>query len=935
MIEDKNEWPRYPYPGIRPFDFSEERNESLIFYGREAQVNELIGILSTSQFVAVLGPSGCGKSSLIRAGLIPKLERGYLHKAGRHWTAVKIEPGSNPVKNLSRAFITASHKKQSNFLDRYSVDKLEKRFLKRSDALVELFDEAEGSSIFNDNSNVLLLVDQFEEIFRRDLCSDKDASDLIDLLLNVFHDPPERLFVVLTMRTDSIDKCSGYPGLPGVLTKTMYLVDKIDRAGIRDAITKPIRSPFYNGIVDPKFLRWIENSMATEGLYDSDTLPLMQHAVLSAWQKAKTNKEHSSSEEKLVLSNRNDDFNNLAELLSQDADSILETIKNNGQLHIAETMLRLLGKKESDGSYNRRVTSPEEIATISKCKIKEAQEVINEFTNERVSFLRWKENETKVDISHESLIRKWKKFTELVDDETQKANSFKNLLRKAGEAAQIAGRGNDDDSCYFTGYFASQLNNICERVKIIFSIFSDKINFLNRSQVDDYIKLWGEAGSIENWAERYIKEQDGHSKCSFKTAEKYLNDSKWRNTSLRYIRYSFAGLFVLSVFWGGWRYVEDQKEAFIEEFNKGMEASKSGKSDVAIKHFKSAIKEKDDYPQAHFYLGEEYAKVLNKGGESEYREMAVDSYIRTIDEDGDKRYQIAHVKLIENLLILNKKDVSKYDPYSHYDKIGKIILPDQNLQIGTLFLNHNSFKSIDKSIGCFKGVIENKDRLTGEKYIPYLELGKAIFTKINLYSPQLIDQSETTYQGYSMSENEKIELTREALKNLNKAYDLSNKEDTGICRMILNRYIHSKEGFSLMYSENKSHGSPHINILSNYHCASLTDHANYGHYLFKEEHFSDATKVLERVVENQKGDEKAQTLLNIAYSYFQNGKYSIALSRYQEALLIDKYLTEAYWGAEFCYRHLGEHDKAKTAKTRAQGMAVWKWNKYATTDERE
>ena len=55
---------RKPYPGLRPF----REDESDLFFGRDRQIDELLGRLQRHRFIAVTGPSGCGKSSLIKAG---------------------------------------------------------------------------------------------------------------------------------------------------------------------------------------------------------------------------------------------------------------------------------------------------------------------------------------------------------------------------------------------------------------------------------------------------------------------------------------------------------------------------------------------------------------------------------------------------------------------------------------------------------------------------------------------------------------------------------------------------------------------------------------------------------------------------------------------------------------------------------------------------
>ena len=50
--------------------------------------------LERNRFLAVLGVSGSGKSSLVRAGLIPALERGRVSEAGRRWRIVVTRPAA-------------------------------------------------------------------------------------------------------------------------------------------------------------------------------------------------------------------------------------------------------------------------------------------------------------------------------------------------------------------------------------------------------------------------------------------------------------------------------------------------------------------------------------------------------------------------------------------------------------------------------------------------------------------------------------------------------------------------------------------------------------------------------------------------------------------------------------------------------------------------
>jgi energy-coupling factor transporter ATP-binding protein EcfA2 len=422
-----------PYPGLRPFDISAERDESVIFFGRKKQVYELIDRLATSNFIAVLGPSGCGKSSLIRAGVIPNLKKGYLDRAGARWTSIMMEPGGQPVRALATGLHNALVEAASGgkVPDLFTTDEIEQRLNRRPDALVTFFEEQESVSAFDPESNILILVDQFEEIFRQDMTAEPDAQHFINLIMNVYHDPPKRLYIILAMRTDFIKQSACYPGLPTVLSRTMCLIDKIDKLGLREAITEPVKLKFYQGEISEDLTKEILKQMDSEGPYDPDLLPLMQHALLWGWQKT-LHKTQPETDEKTVL--RLEDFSaftDLADCLSKHADAIFNGLTDEQQ-RIAEIMFRLLCDVTPDGTKIRRVTSVDEIVAVAACRNSEdVRTVIDAFMSNGAGFIRWKDEGKKLDVSHESFIRKWNRFNVWADREAKKAKKYIELQSRA------------------------------------------------------------------------------------------------------------------------------------------------------------------------------------------------------------------------------------------------------------------------------------------------------------------------------------------------------------------------------------------------------------------------------------------------------------------------------------------------------------------------
>lgn len=429
-LKAQKKWPDMPYPGLRPFEITEEIDESLIFFGRQNQVFELIDRLAESHLVAVIGPSGCGKSSLVLVGLIPSLEYGYLYKAGARWVTTIMEPGSHPIQALSEALSYAVAKSDASNGPKQrsgTTSDFKARLQKQPDALVEFSDEI--PLIFGERTNLLILIDQFEELFREDLTSPQEALDLINLILNVFNARPDRLYIVITMRTDCLEQCAYYRGLPEALNQTHYLPPRLNDEELREAIIKPIELEQFGGSVEPALLRQLLYEMSDEVSYDPDYLPLMQHALAWMWQPFKHGVSGEKTKPILKLIDY-ETFDGLAGSLSEHANKILNNLSA-AQQKIAEVMFRLLSDFGSGGRITRRVTAPERIAAVAGVSTEEVAPVIDAFTDKDSCFVRWKDKRTRLDVAHESLIRKWNKLEKWVKEEARSAEIYRKIERTA------------------------------------------------------------------------------------------------------------------------------------------------------------------------------------------------------------------------------------------------------------------------------------------------------------------------------------------------------------------------------------------------------------------------------------------------------------------------------------------------------------------------
>ncbi|TWV29527.1 helix-turn-helix domain-containing protein [Streptomyces misionensis] len=220
-----------PYRGLARY----ETDDRHLFFGRDQLTARLAERVLTHRLVAVVGPSGSGKSSLLRAGLIPRLQSE--EPPERRPAAIRIlTPGPHPM---------SAH------------------------ATVGQASRGPGDTV--------VLVDQFEELFT--LCADPaERQAYLDLLLTALR-PEHRLRVVIVMRTDFFGHCARHPALAAALSEATLLVGPMTPAELRRAVVGPATA---TGLIVERQLtaRIVEEASGKPG-----GLPLMSHALLETWRR--------------------------------------------------------------------------------------------------------------------------------------------------------------------------------------------------------------------------------------------------------------------------------------------------------------------------------------------------------------------------------------------------------------------------------------------------------------------------------------------------------------------------------------------------------------------------------------------------------------------------------------------------------------------------
>ncbi len=410
-----------PFPGLRPFKL----DESHLFFGREGQSDEVLIKLSQNKFVAIVGPSGSGKSSFTFCGVLPLLYGGYLENKSSEWQIVKSRPGAAPIENLATAINNEFDNPQENEEEKKLRKKLTETLLRSSSAgLVNvLSDESQ-------NKNILVLIDQFEELFRFKGRINKsnihdDSLAFINLLVEAVQDETNNIYVALTMRSDFIGDCAQFSELTYLINKSHYLIPQMTRSQLQDAIEGPVSVG--EGKIDSSLVQQLLNDLGDE----TDQLPILQHALMRTWEYWI---EHREMDEKINIRHYQA-IGGMQEALSQHANEAFNEL-NEEEKVLCEKVFKAITEKKGEDDGVRRPTRLNEIALICDTEIGDLESVLEVFRQSGRSFITPEQDKqidekSIIDISHESLIRIWSRLKKWVNDEAESASLYLRLAEAA------------------------------------------------------------------------------------------------------------------------------------------------------------------------------------------------------------------------------------------------------------------------------------------------------------------------------------------------------------------------------------------------------------------------------------------------------------------------------------------------------------------------
>ena len=222
-----------PFVGPRPF----EKEDSDRFFGRTRETEELLSLIIAHRAVLVYAQSGAGKSSLLRAGVIKRLED-QQYQVLRSARVHGLLPNDIPPETVQNVFVFhALQYWAASLPSGESIKDHAKTTL--SEFLKPLIVPTEAGE--DGPPPLIVIFDQFEEFFTTNADRWQERRPFFEQLAQALHDVPT-MKVVFVMREEYIAQLEPFADLlPEKLRPRMHL-ERLRGNAARNAVVKPFQN---------------------------------------------------------------------------------------------------------------------------------------------------------------------------------------------------------------------------------------------------------------------------------------------------------------------------------------------------------------------------------------------------------------------------------------------------------------------------------------------------------------------------------------------------------------------------------------------------------------------------------------------------------------------------------------------------------------------
>jgi WD40 repeat protein/DNA-binding winged helix-turn-helix (wHTH) protein len=409
---------RSPFRGLQIF----ETEDAWLFFGREQETDDLLAHLRRSPILSVVGNSGSGKSSLLRAGLIPALQQGRFCQDGlanEQWRIAVFRPSAAPFDYLAEVLPSQLAPELSLQEKAEFIHQFRSKLSLGGDGLRDAIAALAGAVSYETGpTRILLLVDQFEELFT--LTADRRVRDsYIDSLLAAARlDGPVPVHMVLAVRADFYPECLEHAELSRLMAANQYNVGRMSHEQLRETIEKRLQ---------------LASARAEAGLIDSlledvgsepGNLALLEHSLGQLWEKCGgfactlTNSAYS-------------EMGRLRGALGRHADEIYTGLRDDAQKQLAKMIFLELVHLGDGAQDTRRRVPKADLYSLGNAD--EIDCLLSHLADNRLISTSGKNQESFVEVSHEALIREWPLLREWLAQNREDLRLERRLLQAAEE----------------------------------------------------------------------------------------------------------------------------------------------------------------------------------------------------------------------------------------------------------------------------------------------------------------------------------------------------------------------------------------------------------------------------------------------------------------------------------------------------------------------
>lgn len=377
-----------PYRSLSAF----REEDAALFFGREEETHELLAMVRSLPLVAVIGASGSGKSSLVKAGLLPWLRRE--RPPADCWEIAAFAPGGEAYHRLAAALMPLLEPDAAEVDLLAEAERLGMLLASGGIRLGSVVERVLEKS--NGAARLLLVVDQFEEIFTHS--SAEDRQQFTELLRA--GTTQSRLTVLLTVRGDFFGAVLSLPReFAKAVNRGQLNLLSLSDEGLEAAIRQPAEKTKMS--FAPGLAERVQDDVAGE----PGKLPLLEFALTELW--------HRSLPGATLTHQAYEEVGKVSGAITQRAARFFQSLEGKDRTLLRGLMTRLVRVAESPeaGPDTRQRLRLAELST-------EARYLIGRLANERlvVTGLDTATREEVAELAHESLIREWKELRNWLEE---------------------------------------------------------------------------------------------------------------------------------------------------------------------------------------------------------------------------------------------------------------------------------------------------------------------------------------------------------------------------------------------------------------------------------------------------------------------------------------------------------------------------------------